>query len=316
MKKILITGGAGFIGFNLLKKLSSNKNNLIDVYDNFSRGKKDIEFKKVIKRKNVNFFKVDLTVKFKLKRKYDDIYHFAAIVGVSNVNLNPLITLINNVKPLVTILEEIYSKKLKPKIIFASTSEVYGPVFELNKNILKFSEQTDLIFPSKVIDRHSYLISKIYCEKLLELSGLKYIIIRPHNIYGPRMGYSHVIPELINKIKLKKKIDVFSPYHSRAFCFIDDAIDQIVKLSLQKKALNRTFNIGNDSEEIKIIELAKQLIKLMKSKKNILKQKNSKGSPSRRCPNLNKIKKYIKINKFSKLEDGLNKTIKWYSEYE
>lgn len=316
MKKILITGGAGFIGFNLLKKLSSNKNNLIDVYDNFFRGKKDIEFKKIIKRKNVNFYEVDLTQKFKLKKNYNEIYHFAAIVGVSNVNLNPLITLINNVKPLMTILEEINVKKLNPKIIFASTSEVYGPIFELNKNKLKFSEEIDLIFPSKIIDRHSYLMSKIYCEKLLELSGLKYIIVRPHNIYGPRMGFSHVIPELINKIKFEKKINVFSPYHSRAFCFIDDAIDQILKLNLQKKALNNTFNIGNDSQEIKIIELAKQLIKLMQSKKNILRQKNSKGSPSRRCPNLNKIKKYIKLNKFSKLEDGLKKTIKWYSEYD
>lgn len=316
MKKILITGGAGFIGFNLLKKLSSNKNNLIDVYDNFFRGKKDIEFKKIIKRKNVNFYEVDLTQKFKLKKNYNEIYHFAAIVGVSNVNLNPLTTLINNVKPLMTILEEINVKKLNPKIIFASTSEVYGPIFELNKNKLKFSEEIDLIFPSKIIDRHSYLMSKIYCEKLLELSGLKYIIVRPHNIYGPRMGFSHVIPELINKIKLEKKINVFSPYHSRAFCFIDDAIDQILKLNLQKKALNNTFNIGNDSQEIKIIELARKLIKLMKSKKNILKQKNSKGSPSRRCPNLNKIKKYIRLNKFSKLEDGLKKTIKWYSEYD
>ena len=316
MKKILITGGAGFIGFNLLKKLSSNKNNLIDVYDNFFRGKKDIEFKKIIKRKNVNFYEVDLTQKFKLKKNYNEIYHFAAIVGVSNVNLNPLITLINNVKPLMTILEETNVKKLNPKIIFASTSEVYGPIFELNKNKLKFSEEIDLIFPSKIIDRHSYLMSKIYCEKLLELSGLKYIIVRPHNIYGPRMGFSHVIPELINKIKFEKKINVFSPYHSRAFCFIDDAIDQILKLNLQKKALNNTFNIGNDSQEIKIIELARKLIKLMKSKKNILKQKNSKGSPRRRCPNLNKIKKYIKLNKFSKLEDGLKKTIKWYSEYD
>ena len=316
MKKILITGGAGFIGFNLLKKLSSNKNNLIDVYDNFFRGKKDIEFKKIIKRKNVNFYEVDLTQKFKLKKNYNEIYHFAAIVGVSNVNLNPLITLINNVKPLMTILEEINVKKLNPKIIFASTSEVYGPIFELNKNKLKFSEEVDLIFPSKIIDRHSYLMSKIYCEKLLELSGLKYIIVRPHNIYGPRMGFSHVIPELINKIKFEKKINVFSPYHSRAFCFIDDAIDQILKLNLQKKALNNTFNIGNDSQEVKIIELARELIKLMQSKKNISKQKNSIGSPSRRCPNLNKIKKYIKLNKFSKLEDGLKKTIKWYSEYD
>ena len=81
-------------------------------------------------------------------------------------------------------------------------------------------------------------------------------------------------------------------------------------------SLNNTFNIGNDSQEVKIIELARELIKLMQSKKNISKQKNSIGSPSRRCPNLNKIKKYIKLNNFSKLEDGLKKTIKWYSEYD
>ena len=129
------------------------------------------------------------------------------------------------------------------------------------------------------------------------------------------MGYSHVIPELFLKFKSnKKKIDVFSPNHKRAFCYVDDAINLILDSCFNKKALNNVFNIGNMSEETKIVVLAKQIKKILNSNKEIVKKENTQGSPSRRLPNISKIQKISKLKNFIPLEDGLKRTLKWYEE--
>ena len=99
--------------------------------------------------------------------------------------------------------------------------------------------------------RTSYSLSKIYGEALLCHSKLNYIVLRPYNIYGPRMGMSHVIPQVLKNNKSKKSINVFSPNHSRSFCFIDDAVKQIINLTHDKKLLNSVHNIGNGDEENK-----------------------------------------------------------------
>ena len=148
------------------------------------------------------------------------------------------------------------------------------------------------------------------------MSGLNFINLRPHNIYGPRMGKSHVIPELIEKINSNSKsVNIFSPNHMRAFCYIDDAIEQIIKLSLDKSTNRKTYNIGNMTEEIKIYNLAKKIKKILKSKSTLKRSNITAGSPYRRVPNmrktLNKIRKNNKI-KFHTLDEGLLKTIKWY----
>ena len=128
------------------------------------------------------------------------------------------------------------------------------------------------------------------------------------------MGYSHVIPELIAKFNnsKQKKIDVFSPTHKRAFCYIDDAIKLIIGTCFKKKCLNKVFNIGNMKEEVKIIDLVLKIKKIMNSKKFLKLKQNTQGSPYRRVPDISKIKKKYKIKKFIDLNEGLKKTIKWY----
>ena len=316
-KKIIITGGAGFIGFNLAKKLLK-KNFKIIIWDNLSRGKHDSHFKKLIKNKNVKFIKKDLTKKIFSKEKgIKYIFHLAGSVGVQNINDNPLDAFLNNVITCKNIIKFNSLQQKKSKIVLFSTSEVYSPLIKKNKVKFPIKELNNILIENEIIPRDSYYLSKIFNEKLVQLSKNDYLIIRPHNIYGPRMGYSHVIPELIKKIflekkKITKKSLVFSPQHKRAFCYIDDAIEQIVSLALNSKANNQIFNIGNMKQEIKIIDLAKKIKNLIFKKSNLINGQITNGSPLRRVPNMNKTIKKTKIKEFVNLDKGLFQTINWY----
>jgi nucleoside-diphosphate-sugar epimerase len=166
------------------------------------------------------------------------------------------------------------------------------------------------------INRDSYYLSKILGEKILQLSGLKYIILRPHNIYGPNMGFRHVISELIKKMtdskkKVGKNCKVFSPNHTRSFCYIDDAINQIINISFNKKSENKIFNVGNSKDEIKIYELARLIKNILKSNVVLKKGEVTPGSPSRRVPDMKKNIKITKIKKLTSLKNGIKKTIDW-----
>lgn len=312
MKKILVTGGAGFIGYHLVKTfLNSEHKYSIDIVDNFSRGKKDIHLNELFAHKNINFLKKNINKKIFFKKNYDLVFHLAATVGVKNVNKNSYYTLKNNIQPLIYLLDGFSKFKKKPKIIFFSTSEVYV-VNQRKFKKYSFSSREDIILPSVTIPRESYFISKIICENLLKFSDFNFTILRPHNIYGPRMGFSHVIPELIKKNHSNKKYKVFSPFHSRCFCYIDDAIKQIIKLSLSNKTNRKVYNIGNDKEEIKIFDLAKKIQEIQKSDTKFIKGKNTLGSPVKRKPHLADNIKVTKFKKFTSLNVGLKKTMKWY----
>jgi len=312
MKKILITGGAGFIGFNLVKALSEKYK--ITIVDDLSRGKKDNELIAVLKKKNVNLIKINLRKQLKIKNNFDYVYHLAATVGVNNVIKDPIYTFRNNLESLFNIISFCKLKK-KTKLIFFSTSEVYSPLIEKRaKNIFPLKESYDILFKRNNIPRDSYYLSKMFSEKIIELSGLKYIIYRPHNIYGPRMGASHVIPELINKIFKSKnsKVKIYSPSHKRVFCFIDDCIFQIISTCFKKKFLNQIINLGSTQKEIKIFDLAKIINNFSYTKKILLRGPITPGSPLRRVPSLQKISKEIKNYNQTKLVVGIKKTVDWY----
>jgi nucleoside-diphosphate-sugar epimerase len=313
MKKILITGGAGFIGFNLVKALSEKYK--ITIVDNLSRGKKDNELIAVLKKKNVNLIKINLRKQLKIKNNFDYVYHLAATVGVNNVIKDPIYTFRNNLESLFNIISFCKLKK-KTKLIFFSTSEVYSPLIEKKlKNIFPLKENYDMLIKKKNIPRDSYYLSKLFSEKIIELSGLKYIIYRPHNIYGPRMGTSHVIPELINKIVKNKNttVKIYSPSHKRVFCFIDDCIFQIISTCFKKKFLNQIINLGSTQKEIKIFDLAKIINNFSHIKKILLHGPITSGSPKRRIPSLQKISKEIKNYNQTKLVVGIKKTLDWYA---
>ena len=317
----LIIGGAGFLGLHFSRFLINNPRNSITILDNFSRAKKDIEFKKIINNPNVIIKNIDFSKTIDLKKisnNYDYILQFAAIIGVDNVIKEPLKVLNTNFLIQQNSIKIAQKQKSLKKFLFTSTSEVYA--HSLKSKIIKIPtpEKVDLMIPSHPIRRYSYFISKIYGELMLSYSEIPHVIVRPHNIYGPRMGFSHVIPELfIKSLKSKEnqKIELSSSNHTRSFCFIDDAVIMIHKLLINVKIKSHTFNIGNPNEEIKISKLFKY-INLITDKKNIkfvnINPKNN--SPSRRCPDTKKYENIFGKHNYIGIEQGLKKYFEWYKK--
>ncbi len=300
--KILITGSNGLIGKQTIKKLSI-KNNKIFAVDN--------NFKKNDQNKNIKFFNIDLTEKSSLKKiknlKIDVIIHLAAFLGVKKTEKNELKCLNENITTTKNILDFCVSKKIK-RIIFASSSEVYGDGYK-----------TSIKEDSQVMPKSVYGISKVTCESFIKAYSKKYKfnynIIRFFNVYGPGQKKEFVIPIFLNCIKNNQNINLFgSGDQLRAFCFVDDAVEGLSKV-LSKGRKNETYNIGNNLEPIKIINLAKKIKKIFNSKVKIKKIsfKKSDRKQSReifyRRPNIKKIQK--ECNYFPKisLDYGLKKLL-------
>ncbi|MDC2969025.1 NAD-dependent epimerase/dehydratase family protein [Candidatus Pelagibacter sp.] len=312
MSKILITGGAGFIGFHLARKYLDLG---YEVYliDNLSRGKIDKSLNRLLKNKNFFFLNQDICKsEIKLKKNFKFIFHCAAIIGVRHVLKKPYDVLTMNHKMLENAIK--YAKKQKNlnRFVFFSTSEVYAET--LKKKLIKFptSENSKILIDENYGVRSTYMLSKLYGEYLTLFSKLPATIFRPHNFYGPRMGMSHVIPELTGKILSKKNVKIYSHNHTRTFYFIDDAIDEIYNVLKSSKSKNEVYNIGSQ-EEVKVFNLAKKIASIV-NKKNITfkKMKNIHNSPTKRLPSLKKIKKISNFKFKHNLESGLRKTIDWY----
>ena len=211
-----------------------------------------------------------------------------------------------------------FSKKQKKlqKICFTSTSEVYA--YTLKKKLAKYPtpEDIDFLISKDYNPRTSYLLSKIVGEYLMNYSRLNFVIFRPHNIFGPQMGFAHVIPQLTKKILKhnKKKITIYNSKHKRTFCNIDFAIELIFNISHKKKLTEKIFNIGSPEKEISIMKLAQKIKKILNSKNQLVSSNLQKdSSPEKRRPNMKRSLDYLGIN--HNFEKGLKETVLWYKGY-
>ncbi len=316
-KKILITGGAGFIGFHLAKTLAL-QNHDVTIIDDLSRGRRDKDFKELLKLKKIRFKKSNLEKPVQISKKdFDFIFHLAAVVGVKNVIKQPMNVLEKNVKLLFSIMNFAKKQKKLKRFFFLSTSEIYAG--SLKNKLLKFptSEKSILSLDELNNKRSTYMLSKIYCEALVNFSKLPYTILRPHNIYGPRMGMSHVIPEITAKaLKKNKTLKIVNSHHTRTFCYINDAIKMILKIMEKKNTLGKTYNLGDQRYEIKIKDLVMKIIKILKIKKKFKMDKNNyNASPLRRVPEMKKLFKDINYKIKSNFDVNLRETIEWYEFY-
>ena len=321
--KILITGVAGFLGFEVLKKLAE-KEHLIHGLDVIKNIKLDNEFSEFINM-NINNFKYKvLNVNngneiLDLDKDYDLILHFAGILGVENVSEYPFKTLYENSHMCYNILELAKNQKKLKKFFFTSTSEVYAGTNENFNLTFPTPENSPLSISDLNENRTSYMLSKIWCEALIKYSNIPYYIFRPHNLYGPRMGMRHVIPQLLKKISLNVNnvLEVFSPNHTRAFCFIDDAV-KFIEICIDRfdNSGSRTFNLGNSHEEISMYELSKLMLNLLNKNLHIKKMEATIGSTHRRCPDMKKLEKFTNYSPNIDLKNGILKTFDWYKKNE
>jgi len=320
MNNILITGAAGFIGFHLAK-FHQEKGDKVFILDNFFKTKsKDKEFLSLIKKKNVFFYNADLTEKIKLDKlktkKFDTVYHLAAINGTSLFYKIPYQVFTSNIKMTMNLLDWLKNKKIN-NLIYSSSSEVYSQSYYLKLIKIPTDENALITFKTPIGDRMSYGLSKFFGEFLVSSfmrnNNIRGCTVRFHNIYGPRMGSKHVIPELINRIKKsKKELKIFGGKQTRAFCFIDDTVNYLYLLSNKKKYNFDLYHIGHSKGEIKIINLVKKILDLMNKDLKIKDYGEPPESVARRCPNTNRIIKETKYKPRTSLSDGLLQTMKWY----
>lgn len=319
MKKSLVTGGAGFIGFHLAKSLAENHE--VTIIDNFSRSKKDSELEKLLEKENVSFIQADLTDKSQLSKldSFDFVYHLAAINGTENFYSIPDKVIKVGILGTINMLDWFVEQK-KGKFLFSSSSETYAGTIKLLKE--NFPIPTPENIPLTIDDpknpRWSYGASKIMSEVTIHsyahLHDFDYSIIRYHNIYGPRMGVQHVIPEFIKRILDKESsFQIFGGQETRTFCFIDDAV-KATKIAMEKGKKGETYHIGRSDEEIKIIDLAKKLFEIAKENPEIKFNEAPEGSVKRRCPDITKLSS-LGYTPEVKLEQGLKETFSWYQKY-
>ncbi len=315
--RILITGGAGVIGYHLCKKLAEEGNKVV-IIDDFSRGVidsflKDLEKNNDVELRTENL--LDRSAISEIEDDYDLIFHLAAIIGVQNVLNHSYDVLSNNVLLTMNAIDIARKQSHLKRLLFASTSEVYAGTLSYYGLQFPTKEETPLTVSDLLHPRTSYMLSKIYGEALLRQSDIPYTIFRPHNFYGPRMGMSHVIPELLRKAynnERKGKLEVYSADHKRTFCYIDDAVEMITRLAVLDGANREVFNIGNEVPEVTMREVARIVNELTGNKLELIELPPSPGSPERRCPSMAKTTKYLGYKPQVSLEEGIRKTFDWY----
>jgi len=301
-KKILVTGAAGFVGSCWVKRLTDEGHEVtgIDIKPLNS------SLKKI---KNLKFIKAsvfDYKLIKRLIRKNDIVCHFAGVAEPMQYLTRPKYTIQLTLLPSLQIID--FCSEFKKKIIFTSTSEIYG---KLNK--VPFKENSDRFLGSPQTNRWCYSTSKSLVEHYITANAkennLKFIIFRLFNVYGPGLN-GRVVDEFINKSLLNKKIMINgNGKQTRSFLFIDDCIDAFYGV-FKKNINNQVFNVGSD-KEVSVLKLAKKIKKICNSKSKIL--FNSKKFTKiggyedifRRVPSINKLKFQIKWNPKINLDKGL-----------
>jgi len=318
MDKVLVTGGTGFIGSNLIKGLLEKKYS-VRVFDNNFRGNLS-NIEQVAK--HVEFVQGDIRNFEDVMKAVDGvnlIYHLAFINGTENFYKHPDLVIDVGIKGILNIIDAIKNKTVE-SLIYASSSEIYQ-----EPGIIPTPEEVKGIIPDVRNPRYSYGGSKLMGEIItlhyFKTTKTKRIIFRPHNFYGPSMGFEHVIPQIIKKIviatnkfrKSEAKIEIQGTGdETRAFCYITDGVDGIIRAAEYGEDKN-IYNVGI-KKETKIIDLVQLIAKFLNVKLSIKNTKLQYGSPTRRCPDISKLEK-IGYKPSVSLKEGLLSKIDWYKKY-
>ncbi len=315
--KVLVTGGAGFIGGYLAEAFAKG-GATVDLVDSLDRGKHDEFVRTLQQRYGARLFERDLRdpgALAGLDTDYTVVVHLAAIVGVQHVLERPFAVLKDNFVLLDNVLSWARGLSNLRRFVFASTSEIYAASVAGGVAPVPTPEDAPLLLKDLSDARGSYMLSKIYGEALVRHSGMPFTIVRPHNIYGPRMGRVHVIPQLLErayKAEAGADFPVYSVDHRRTFCFIDDAVTMVKALVDNPAADGAAVNLGNPAPEISIGELADTVLAVVGKKLRVLPQPATEGSPARRCPVTTKIDRLTGMTERIDLAEGVRRTYDWY----
>jgi len=317
MKKYLVTGGTGFIGSALVHRLIK-EGNQVRVLDNNLRGTAerlhDIADKIEVIQGDIRDFNI---VKDACEGM-DSVCHLAYLNGTEFFYTKPELVLDIGVKGIVNIIDGCINKGVR-ELILASSSEVYQTPPKIPTD-----EAVPLSVPDPLNPRYSYGGGKIISELMVINYGRKYfdrvIIFRPHNVYGPDMGWEHVIPQFIVRMKgicnsnnnnnINFQIQG-TGNETRSFVFIDDFINGLMSV-IEKGDHLGIYHIGT-ADEIMIKNVAIEIGKYYGKIVNILPGEAARGATQRRCPDISKLRK-LGYTPAVPFKEGLKATITWYDK--
>ena len=300
MSNILVTGGAGFIPSCIADNLLQKGHKIISV-DNFVTGKKE----NVLKKEGLRFVEADVNnyeqIAPLFENEIDYIFHYAALVGVKRTLENP-INVLEDVNGFNNIFSLARDAKVK-KIFFSSSSEVYGEPVHLPQS--EYSTPLNSRLPYAVVKN----VGECFCKSYKQEFDLDYTIFRFFNTYGPRQSDDFVVSKFLVAATQGRDLTVYGDgSQTRTLCFIDDHVDATMNALSKNLFNNEIVNIGND-QAITILDLAKTIIRLTKSKSKIIHLPPLKeGDMTRRQPEITRMKELLGRN-FTELEVGIQKVI-------
>lgn len=318
--RVLITGGAGFIGSHLAKHLAENAYSVC-LADNHVRGILDRTLEELLLCPEVTLVEVDLLDRnavLALGTDFDAIFHLGAIVGVKHVLERPYEVLVDNTHMLDNVIALTRRQSGLSRLLFASTSEVYAGTLKHFDLSVPTPESTALAVSALNAPRTSYMLSKIMGEAMLQQAGVPFTIFRPHNVYGPRMGMAHVIPEQLKKAfeaSPGDRLDVHSPDHTRVFCYIDDAVEFLRRMLKAPSCAGQTLNVGTEAPEVSIREVVQTCIAVTGKDLCINSLPPTPGSPERRAPAMRLSKSLLDYESRVSLREGITRTWEWYRKH-
>lgn len=316
--RVVVTGGGGFIGAYLVKRLVRDGWD-VAVVDTMVRG----DAGRIAEvAENVELFSVDVRDEQALERAFagaEVVMHLAAINGTENFYKRPELVLDVGLRGALAVVNA-GRRAGVPDLVVASTAEVYQ-----TPAVVPTPETVALTLPNSLNPRYSYGGSKIASELIAfnyaQEHYRKVQVFRPHNVYGPDMGWKHVIPQFITRA-----IDGQAAHpagavpfeiqgdgvETRAFCFVDDIVDGVLTM-YANGGHREIYHIGND-EEVTIIDLAGRVGKALGVELDVRPGESAVGGTPRRCPNITKMRN-LGYRPAVGLDEGLERTVAWYREH-
>lgn len=310
-KRVLVTGGAGFIGGWLCDVLMSFDAE-VACLDNLLTGKmKNIDH--LLEKPKFEFINEDVCT-FKSDVKYDFVLHLASRASPEEYQQHPIETLQANSLGSYNMLE--LARKKDATILFTSTSEVYGDA-QVVPTPESYWGNVNPIGPRSCYDEGKRFAEALFMAYQREY-GLDMKVARIFNSYGPRIradgAYARVVSRFITQALANQPITVYGDgTQTRSFCYITDTTLGIMLLLINQKAKGETVNIGN-SEEVTILELAKKTKRLIKSTSSLTFHAMPEDDPTRRCPDISRAERLLGWKPKIGLEQGLVRTIRWFKE--
>jgi UDP-glucose 4-epimerase len=316
---ILVTGGAGYIGSNLVDQLVGEGHS-VSVLDNLSTGKLSNLAESI---HNIDFVEGSILDEAVIRREVaraELVFHLAAAVGVGNIVAEPLQSIITNSRGTENVLDACF--KSGAQVVVASTSEIYG-----KSPKLPMCEDDDRVLGSTRINRWSYSTAKALDEHLAFAyaeQGLAMSIVRYFNSYGPRLdekGYGSVVANFLRQALANEPLTVHgSGEQTRCFTYVADSVRGTMLAASTPSAKGGVFNIGN-SVEMTINDLATMIIAATKSSSSVqhISHDDRYGvgfeDTKRRVPDMNRAKTVLGYEPLTDFASGLNKTIAWWTSH-